>query len=168
MCMGTSGCAISTLQPGIGLGEHLADLGVIQQQADLLERPPTIPLSGRVLDMFRRTGQVRRVADLDDVVGDGLHDLAAAADVGVGERLLESLAKRPVDQRRLFVELARGRLRASTRRSPRLPWETPTCAAGCAPSPSGGSGTTAPDRLPSGRESRRRIAHETWSCRGAT
>ena len=42
------------------------------------KRPPTIPLAGRIHDVLGRTGQGRRVADLDDVVSDGLHDLAAA------------------------------------------------------------------------------------------
>src|SRR5439155_14194961 len=48
------------------------------------------------------------------------------------------------------------------------PWGIPTWRAGSGPSPNGGSGTTVPDRLPSGKESRRRIARGTWSCRGAT
>ena len=45
--------------------------------------------------------------DLREVIDDGLDDLAAAADVGVGEAALEAVKERPVDEARLFLELAR-------------------------------------------------------------
>ena len=51
-----------------------------------------------------------RVANFDEVIGDCLDHLAAAADVRVRKSALESLAKRPVDQRGLLLKLARGRL----------------------------------------------------------
>src|SRR5262249_39526703 len=63
----------------------------------------------------------------------------------------------------------RGRRPAgATRRARPRPWGIPSGRAGCGPSPSGGSGTGVPDRLPSGKESHRRIARGTWSSREAT
>ncbi len=82
--------------PGVGLGEELANLGVVEQGGDLVEGAPAVPVAGRVLDVLGRAGERGDVVDLDDEVGDRLEHLATAADVGVREALLEALAERPV------------------------------------------------------------------------
>ena len=45
------------LEPFVGFGEDLADLAVIEQAADLVEGAPAVPVSGRVLHVFDRSGE---------------------------------------------------------------------------------------------------------------
>src|SRR5208337_2563724 len=88
-------------QPGVGLGEHLADLGVVEELVDLFESSPLEPLAMGVCDVLLRAGGM-----------DGLDDLTPPADVGVGQAALKAVQERPVDDARLFLELAGGRLTA--------------------------------------------------------
>src|SRR4051812_40683602 len=97
-------------QPGVGLGEELPDLRMIQQSVDLLERSPVIPVAEGVLDVLEGAGERGVVQDFGQVVGDGLEDLPAAADVGVGEAPLEPLAEGARGEVRLLEELAGGGL----------------------------------------------------------
>src|SRR5262249_9564046 len=76
----------------------------------LFERPPTIPLSVWIFDVLRGAGERRWVAHFDNVIGDRLHDLSAAADVGVSECSLKAVAEGPVNQGSFLLKLARGRL----------------------------------------------------------
>ena len=43
-------------QPGVGLGEHLADLGVVEELVDLFESSPLEPLAMGVCDVLLRAG----------------------------------------------------------------------------------------------------------------
>src|SRR4051812_25304951 len=100
----------SAPEPGVGLGEELADLGVVEEAADLLERAPVIPVAERVGDVLGGAGEVGVVENLGEVVGDGLEDLATSADIGVGEAALEAVAEGPGLEAGLLLELAGGGL----------------------------------------------------------
>ena len=99
-------------QPGVGLGEHLADLGVVEELVDLFESSPLEPLAMGVCDVLLRAGGMDGITDLGEVVDDGLDDLTPPADVGVGQAALKAVQERPIDDARLFLELAGGRLTA--------------------------------------------------------
>src|SRR3954451_4695571 len=79
-------------EPGVGLGEDLANLGVIEHVADLLERAPAMPVARRIFQMLGRAGERRLVLNLGEEVGDGLDHLAPAAYVGVRQAPLEPFA----------------------------------------------------------------------------
>ena len=90
-----SSLGFSTTKPGIGLGEKLPDLGVIQQAIDLVERSPMIPVAERIFDMFERAGQRRVVQHFGDVIAHRLEDFLASANVSVRQASFESFTKGP-------------------------------------------------------------------------
>ena len=118
--------------------------------------------------MLGGTGDRVRVANLDQVIGDGLDHLPALCGCTYKKACARSL-RETTSQPATFLPETRARPpAASIRRIPPRPWEIPSVREGCEPSPSAGSGRGAPVLPANRKESHRRIAHATWSCRGAT